>query len=1104
MYRNIKNSYAFCLYGDSNISKLKAPATFVGFSQPWYEPVNVDVADLGMSIGGVGSTVTLTPYCSVSSLNVLSGLSIDVSDTPVKLLNFSYSESHVATLPKIEDYNRFLTYSELYKFTKDGEAYWNFGKSRSEAEQCLQQMVQCPNFYRSNKSILEQYKVSFSARSRRFIVSGSGDYQDLNISLLFDIFEGCLTRSPYFKTSLIGDVKQKTFSALPAFPCESMTHQSCFPVAISSYDGNNKVNIKRVDYSVLDLGGAKCTSLPAIFSEFQFENNNDEDIEITLFLGQENFVGYNYQKSRPGQQDSSCNILPCYDGQYSEAFHVEGDDRVFQGIRSSRQTGGQKKSLDGSITFGCVVDKEDVDVEISFTPNYATSHEFQVVNTAHNQGFLSQHDERKWKTGVEPVSSAICVSLKLSRHTSKVLRFVSVLDFASTCLTQDTQKKAYTQFFGPEKNRVHDMVSFIIRQWPQLQKRTLQSQHDIIAKCHLQSPHIPDVSHRSPLSLSQQLINSWAVIYNAAIWTEDNNILVRESVDYPFLNSLDVYFYGGFAVASLLPEADAKAVRKFSDAIKACDLTEQRFNTFANRPWLNLDNPPFEGVRLEKGAVPHDMGSVWDYQTNAYRWHDTAHWRDLAPKFVLILYRAYKDSGDITLLQACWESAKICIERQRSDCSELCIPFASKQSDTFDNLESFGVCIYSGSLWVASLICMEEIAKELKDLHCQKHYGEIAETAKINLLENLWDDARGCYQFYSVPVENADFLACSDECFQKIIERIGLKHCGSKAHRSAMVNAWLNNSEAMVTSTMLNTIHENIHMLDGLTLTLNEHIAGLGQRRISSKVLKKAYLYCLLCECGQRASYTRLYQKIMLESDDVFADQLVADLYLEILDLPCITSVTRRSQVLAYIYKNNFQDQLYNVGASNMVRFDGKRHEEFQAQDIWVGIQYSLVAQMYSVGMMEEAETLLISLEKTLHETSHMRYSPPEGFNCSCGVTVSDIRNYFGISQENALQVFQYFVHLQLINFAGEIVQPISVIKENLDKSHVHGIIIEMTQRHGICRERTWGLFEAVRLKYTGVMYFRSGMCHILPRVIERIVSKKNSKVVQQNCIAVL
>ncbi|MCZ8486363.1 hypothetical protein O9993_16130 [Vibrio lentus] len=32
--------------------------------------------------------------------------------------------------------------------------------------------------------------------------------------------------------------------------------------------------------------------------------------------------------------------------------------------------------------------------------------------------------------------------------------------------------------------------------------------------------------------------------------------MVKECVDYPFFNSLDVYFYGSFSLLYLLPELD--------------------------------------------------------------------------------------------------------------------------------------------------------------------------------------------------------------------------------------------------------------------------------------------------------------------------------------------------------------------------------------------------------------------------------------------------------------------------------------------------------------------------------------------------------------------
>ncbi|MGR5543202.1 GH116 family glycosyl hydrolase, partial [Vibrio campbellii] len=66
----------------------------------------------------------------------------------------------------------------------------------------------------------------------------------------------------------------------------------------------------------------------------------------------------------------------------------------------------------------------------------------------------------------------------------------------------------------------------------------------------------------------------------------------------------------------------------------------------------------YEGTRAVRGAVIHELGSPFDIQPDAYSWHNVKEWKDLAPKFILMVYRHFKKTGNRAVVEACWTAVK--------------------------------------------------------------------------------------------------------------------------------------------------------------------------------------------------------------------------------------------------------------------------------------------------------------------------------------------------------------------------------------------------------------------------------------------------------------
>src|SRR4029077_3623994 len=95
-------------------------------------------------------------------------------------------------------------------------------------------------------------------------------------------------------------------------------------------------------------------------------------------------------------------------------------------------------------------------------------------------------------------------------------------------------------------------------------------------------------------------------------------------------------------------------------------------------------------------------------------------WKDLNPKFVLMVYRDYVLTGrkDTAFLKATWPAAKEALAYlEKFDSSGDGIPQSDGFPDqTYDEWVVRGESAYAGGLWLAALRAAEEMSKTLGDM----------------------------------------------------------------------------------------------------------------------------------------------------------------------------------------------------------------------------------------------------------------------------------------------------------------------------------------------------------------------------------------------------
>ncbi|MCV5941940.1 GH116 family glycosyl hydrolase, partial [Escherichia coli] len=76
-----------------------------------------------------------------------------------------------------------------------------------------------------------------------------------------------------------------------------------------------------------------------------------------------------------------------------------------------------------------------------------------------------------------------------------------------------------------------------------------------------------------------------------------------------------------------------------------------------------------------------------------------------------------------------------------------------------------------------------------------------------------------------------------------------------------------------------------------------------------------------------------------------------------------------------------------------------------QAQDVWIGVQFSVATALRLAGKQKQAETLMDAVYKALYEMAKIPFAAPEGFNCSVSVSSSDLVERFGLATDEAYYV---------------------------------------------------------------------------------------------------
>ncbi|MEH0741492.1 glucosylceramidase [Vibrio cholerae] len=1021
------NKIPYTLYfGPSDVLCSKGNA--VEFIQPWYTPISTTPENTGMAVGGIGNTFTLTPQGKTPNFSFIPGIFIDCQEDDIYFNDFYISvmdEHHVENLD-IPDFSEAKLYLNYYPAIFLREA--SQCKNKDELLSLIRETILFGQFYLINKEHFLRWNIEFSAATQQAI---QADETSVETQLLvaIDFFNGLLVNGSTHAWSLT----PQRGAVVPSVDASRVHYRALYPLAEYDYHGLGDIELTRQVVSPVIKDAPELCSLPLHWNQFQLTNRSNKAQWVTVVQPLNNLMGATYQKARDGVQDSCCHLVQNPIGHQHEPIVLDQGETQFSGVRLASNS-PYASDIEGEVIYGVQASASTVQagkITVSLKSQVYASKAQQQVWRALHTGRTNDHFDRGIYSGREPLSALVCVQVKLEPGETQSLRFAQVMDHSKILLDGWQSHKAYARYF-PEPSRAETILTQTLPKLSEIEQRIVTQQQGFYDQAVAKFS-----GQESAQRYATMAMNSLSFLAESTVWDVEDTLLVKECVDYPFFNSLDVYFYGSFSLLYLLPQLDGAVMKHFARAILASDATLRRYWEYEDKPYAELVDEKYQGTRAERGAVIHDLGSPYDIQPDAYSWHNVKEWKDLAPKYILMVYRHWQKTGDQAVVEQCWPAVKESIEYL----SQLIgpgedLPLTRGTDDTFDNLSSHGISIYCGSLWAAGLRAAAELAQCVGETALSEGYNERSERALATLERALWDEKQGYYHFFVTPVQAKHLTG---EGLAEL-QGLGLAVSGDAVSDAAVLNAYLDEVDE----------------------------ASDDGQRAQRKVKKQQLL------SRAPAAFTSQFAELVEDSDNSFGDALLADSYLQLVGLPRLFAPQRTERTLDFIYQTNFVANSPKLGVANMTLADGRPHEAFQAQDVWIGVQFSVATALRLAGKQTQAETLMDTVYQALYQMAKIPFAAPEGFNCSVVVTPESMAQRFDIGKTRAQQWVSHLQHLGHLLSDGRVNPNLTDDADEFIRSLASDEFAAKDNWPDHAELHKWLL--STGLKYTAGRYFRPGM----------------------------
>lgn len=483
----------------------------------------------------------------------------------------------------------------------------------------------------------------------------------------------------------------------------------------------------------------KETSYPVAVYRWTAENPTAKPMTVSILFSWTNMVGWFRDELRNFDGALNQQNFNRYVSEETGAGQASGI--VFDRIR----TGAVEEQWDGQFAIATLPGSN---AEVTYLTTYeATGDGSEVWRPFSKDGRLPNLAPPIGSSG-DPFAGAIAVRFTLAPHETRLIPMALSWDLPIVQFGGGRKwNRHYTRFFGAEGTHAWEIA------------RTALEHNEEWSKAidEWQKPIVED-QHR-PVWYRAELFNElYYLADGGTIWAHDRNstdanapdsFTYMECFDYPFYGSLDVRFYGSWALLRFWPEIEKQEMREYTATIS------QSIPQHYIWGWKSArDHQLIEFTRKVPGAAPHDLGAPQEdpvVNPNQYNYQDVSNWRDLNSKYVLMIWRDYALTGvkDDAFLRDSWPAVKQAMEhlKQYDTDGDGLIENGGFPDQTYDDWTASGESAYTGSLYLAALKATARMAEKLGEQATADEYDKLEERAANAFVKKLWT---GAYFRYSV------------------------------------------------------------------------------------------------------------------------------------------------------------------------------------------------------------------------------------------------------------------------------------------------------------------------------------------------------------------
>jgi len=521
-------------------------------------------------------------------------------------------------------------------------------------------------------------------------------------------------------------------------------------------------------------GNYKESSYPVAVYRWHAENPTSKRVTVSVLLSWENMLGWFRTFSRDlkgGMNEGNHNEFRSepFPRAMKASNSTPGSEGTVKGIVFDRNhIGPVQDAWDGQWTIASL---ESPGVEVTYLATFLPEGDGKELWQSFSKDGRLPDSADTWTSTGESLAGAIAVRFTLEPGQKRVIPMVIAWDLPIVQFGAGRKwYRRYTDFYG-----VSGLSSWAIARDALQNAATWSDAIDA-----WQAPYVNDES--KPLWYRSMLFNELYVLADlGSFWGRPEGsdpklppvYSFMECYDYPFFETLDVRFYGSMPLIKFWPDIEKSVMRDFAQTVP------REFNEKMIWVWKSQhsDSTVFK-VRKAKGALPHDLGVPAEdpfVQINQFSWQDTNGWKDLNPKFVLLVYRDFVLTGnkDKEFLRDTWPAIQESLAYLRKfDSDDDGLPENGGYPDqTYDEWVVRGPSAYSGGLWLASLRAAEEIAGQLGDSTAARQYHELFAKSQASYIKKLWN---GEYFRYDTQSEYRDNIQADQLAGQWYANMTGL------------------------------------------------------------------------------------------------------------------------------------------------------------------------------------------------------------------------------------------------------------------------------------------------------------------------------------------